>query len=610
MKKMLRYGIVALLSAACLSAAPRLSLDTAALGPFSIVAGTNGPPQAVGARNVGDGTLAPTVTSSAGWLSGIYQTTHTGCTGSGCEQIAVTLATSALAKGTYTGILTVTDPNALDVPQTITVTVNIGGTVPDSLTLYAPPGGSATSSFTTGDQIKSNINGSWLSVACNGSGSFLFGAPCSIRANATGLVANTYSGNVTFTNSTFAPDNKSIPVTFNVTASPIVEPGNTSIRFTASTPLGPNSKQGPANVWLGNIGEGTLVVGSTTVTVDTGAWLSVPYVVAEPDGVLVGIAADPTGLAVGPHLGTVTVNSNADNQPTVYNVELDVVDVGPGPTIAWPRILNIGNFTPGEAICPGDIVAVYGTDLLEGDPMNITAAPPLPTDVGTAPDDVQVLVNGTPAPIFYASYSQINIQIPFEISLALGPDGTIPDAQIQVVRGGVRSPIGTVPVAARAPRILQFGCLFNTCPAPYQTYGIGVNTGASNASVSFPLPTASETFPIYNPTYPSHPATAGDVIVFYAVGLGQTVPPLVTGAAAPSDPLPKTNPTYRVCFASAPLQTPACTTAQYSGATPTYVGLYQINVQIPVNAPRGAGIYMTVDAGGPGKSDPVLLAIQ
>ena len=604
MRKMLRYGIAVLVSAACLSAAPRLLLDTTALGPFSVVPGSNGDPQAVGVRNLGDGTLNLTVTSSAAWLSGTYVTTHAGCT-TNCAQIAVTLATSALAKGSYTGVLTVTDPNAQDVPQTVTVTVNIGGTVPDSLTLYAKEGGTASASFTTGTKVKTSVTGSWLSVACSGSGSFEFGVPCSIKATAGTLPVSTYSGNVTFSNSTFAPDNKSMPVTFTVTNLPLVDPGGNTIKFTASQPVGPNAKQGPAFLWLGNIGQGNLIASGVTVAVDTGSWLSVPdnLVIQQPDGVLVGVYADPTGLAPGQHLGTVTVNSNAVNQPTVYNIELDVQASGAGPTIAFPRILNIGNFTPGEAVCPGDIIAVYGTDLLEGDAINVTAAPPLPTSVGTAPDDVQVLVNGVAAPIFYASYNQINIQVPFETS-------TTDRAQIQVVRGGVRSPVGTVLMAERAPRILQFGCLFNSCPAPYQQYGIGQNVGpAGSGPFGFPLPAASEQFPIYDGTWVSRPATAGDVIVFYATGLGQTTPPLVTGAAAPIDPLAKVDPPFEVCFYRFGIDTQICVPADYSGATPTYVGLYQVNVRIPQRAPKGDAIYMFVKLGGV-ESDLVLLAIQ
>jgi len=99
------------------------------------------------------------------------------------------------------------------------------------------------------------------------------------------------------------------------------------------------------------------------------------------------------------------------------------------------------------------------------------------------------------------------------------------------------------------------------------------------------------------------------VIVFYAVGLGQTVPPLATGAAAGSDPLPKTDPTAQVCFYRFGIDTNVCVPADYSGATPTYVGLYQVNVKVPANAPKGDAINMTINVGGL-RSDPVTLAIQ
>ncbi|MGA2181900.1 MAG: hypothetical protein ABSH47_02630 [Bryobacteraceae bacterium] len=383
---------------------------------------------------------------------------------------------------------------------------------------------------------------------------------------------------------------------FNVTTAPIVDPGTTtSLTFSSSTPTGANAKQ-TQNVRLANVGQGTLTVADTKVAVDTGTWLSVPYVVPQTGYVVIGIAVDPTGLASGPHTGTVTVDSNAANGPTVFNVEVDVSGAGPGPTIACPRILNIANFLPGQRISPGDIVAVYGTDMLEGDPINVTAAPPLPTQVGTG--NTQVLVNGTAAPIFYASYSQINIQIPFE--LAVGPD-----AQIQVVRNGIPSPIGTVPTAARAPRILQFGCTYqNVCPADWQQYGIGFMF-ADLPVIEFPLP------PVY-PIPNIRRAKVGDVLEFFAVGMGQTSPPLVTGAAAPADPLPKVIPNYNVCFRSFGIDVPVCTPAQYAGASPTYVGLYQVNVQIPANVARGDAIRMFIKNGDDvtTNSDDVLIAIQ
>ena len=548
-----------LVSAACLSAAPRLRLDGTALGPYSVAVGADGPQQTVKVSNIGDGAFNFTVTSSAAWLTGTYQAAAT-CTSVDCGTIAITLATSTLTRGSYTGILTVTDPSAIDVPQTITVTVNMGGTVPDSLKLYAPPGGSATALFFAGNHTIATPGSPWLSVAFSGAGSFGFDVSVAVKASAQSLAANVYNGDVTFLSSAFAPDNKTVPVEFHVTTDPIADPGTTSLTFSASTPIGANAKQPPQNVWIANVGQGTLTVADTPVAVDTGTWLSVAYVVPQPGGVVVGIAADPTGLAAGAHTGTVTVNSNAANGPTVFNVELDVVGPGAGPTIAWPRILNIANFTPGEAVSPGDIVAVYGA-----------------------------------APIFYASYSQINIQIPFETALTS-------DAQIQVVRNGIASPIGTVPMASRAPLILQLNCLYaNTCPAPWQQYGIGFMF-ADLPAIAFPVP------PVY-PIPGTRAARVGDVLEFFAVGLGQASTPLVTGAAAPADPLPTIVPAYNVCFYRFGIDTQVCTPAQYSGATPTYVGLYQINVQIPANVPTGDSIHMQI-TNGESRSDAVLLAIQ
>jgi uncharacterized protein (TIGR03437 family) len=287
----------------------------------------------------------------------------------------------------------------------------------------------------------------------------------------------------------------------------------------------------------------------------------------------------------------VTVNSNAANSPTVIPVQLDVMAQGTPPAVDWPRILNVGNYAVQESnlngtLAPGDIVALFGVGLLEGDPITITTLP-LPTQAGTG--NTQVLVNGTPAPIFYASYSQINIQIPFETS-------TAQDAQIQVVRNGMKSPIGTVPMAAQAPQILLFGCPFaDDCG--YDFYAIGINA----ADGSFPLP-ADAPFPN------CHPAKAGDTITFYGVGFGQTTNPSKTGAPAPASPLPTVDPNYQFCFGYQPSEPSVCIPASYSGASPGSVGLYQINVTIP----PGVGgdtvdFYIT---NGTFYSDPAYMAIQ
>ena len=129
-----------LLATTAATAAPKLRLSTAALGPFSIAQGANGNDQSLDAYNEGDGALSLSVSSSASWLSASTNGTRAcGQPGGVCTAIKVSLQTSGLSRGTVTGFVTVSDPNALDAPQTIAVTVQIGGGVPDRMQFIVPP---------------------------------------------------------------------------------------------------------------------------------------------------------------------------------------------------------------------------------------------------------------------------------------------------------------------------------------------------------------------------------------------------------------------------------------------------------------------------------------
>jgi uncharacterized protein (TIGR03437 family) len=70
-------------------------------------------------------------------------------------------------------------------------------------------------------------------------------------------------------------------------------------------------------------------------------------------------------------------------------------------------------------------------------------------------------------------------------------------------------------------------------------------------------------------------ATAGQVVVIYCSGLGATTPAVVSGQAAPSNPLALVTPLPLVSIGgvTAPVQ--------FAGMTPSLVGLYQINVVVP-----------------------------
>src|ERR1051326_8021913 len=211
MKNKLALILFSLGAAGVVNAAPKLRLTTAAIGPILVAQGANGtvnPAQLPYAFNIGDGSLNLRVSSSDSWLVATLGTPTNSCSGGiRCTPIVLSLQTSSLAKGTYTGFVTVADPNAVDSPQTISVTVAVGGNVPDSLTLYAPPNGTVITTFKTGNgagaTATTQSGGPWLSVAGSGFGSFVFTSTFTVTANATGLGAGDYNGSVAVAGSSF-----------------------------------------------------------------------------------------------------------------------------------------------------------------------------------------------------------------------------------------------------------------------------------------------------------------------------------------------------------------------------------------------------------------------
>ena len=76
-------------------------------------------------------------------------------------------------------------------------------------------------------------------------------------------------------------------------------------------------------------------------------------------------------------------------------------------------------------------------------------------------------------------------------------------------------------------------------------------------------------------------AKKGDVLVIYCAGLGLTDPPLADGAAAPYSPKARTRVAVQVTIGGVPAK------INYSGLAPGYVGLYQVNAEIPSGAATG-----------------------
>jgi uncharacterized protein (TIGR03437 family) len=194
------------------------------------------------------------------------------------------------------------------------------------------------------------------------------------------------------------------------------------------------------------------------------------------------------------------------------------------------------------AVAPGAIVAIFGSNMASA---QVSASGlPLPTLLS----DASVTMNGMAVPLFYVANGQINAQVPYEI-----PAGAV---SVQLRRGSQVSATQTAQVAATSPGL----------------FTVNANGAGDGAFLHAN----------YQPISGLNPAHAGETILIYCTGLGATSPAVATGTAAPSSP------------AAMAVLTPTVTVdgqtsvVSFAGLAPSFVGLYQINAQIPVGLSAGS----------------------
>lgn len=549
------HGLFLLFAAVSVSnAAPRLSLTQTAFA-VAVAPGTNGATQTLNAANIGDGTLNLAATASVPWLVPTIGT-KTSCTlnahSVACYPVQIALQTASLMAGTYTGSVTLADANAVDAPQIVTVTAIVGGSVPDKIEAFLPPGGTFTEDFVTATPVTTTVDpaNSFISIAADGQGTFTFNVPYKVSLSAaSGASAGDSNGTIQLAGSSFAPDNKSISVVMHVTTSPILKTNLSAVWLTG---IHGAIKQ-KATIAVSNAGQGTLTVSGVTATPASGTWLTAETV---NSGAAVSITADPSSLAPGVYPGTVTIASNGANSSVVIPVTF-TVEAQSAPLAFAGGAVNNGTFASGEPLAKGDIAAIFGDQFTLGD-LAYPSGLPLPASV----NGTQVLVNNVPAPLYFISNGQIDFEVPFE-----APSGA---TTVRVVRNGQQGNLIAVNIVSVEPRFLLLNggpyAVLNTPDTPPLVTGI-----------------------------PTHPAKAGDIVVIYAIGLGQTTPTVATGIAAPSDPLAKVANAKACLGQTTPFSKPTCVTPDFAGLAPGYVGLYQINVKIPAGLPTGdTAFYFTV----------------
>jgi uncharacterized protein (TIGR03437 family) len=394
--------------------------------------------------------------------------------------------------------------------------------------------------------------------------------PVNIELRTNSLAAGMYTGTIAVSdpNATDAPQTIVVTVQIGTGVPEKVDvalaPGaSTQIRFSTSNPVDVSVSVPSGQNWLAVAAEGagSFAFGSTYP-----------------------IAVNSSGLAEGDYTGQFATSKStvaAENRTVPVALEvtsfsrLEAAASG-APVAFFGGVVNNATFE-GDALAPGGIVAIFGDGFVPGQPAQAGSLP-LPTELG----GVRVLVNDKPAPVYFASPNQINFQIPYDT-----PAG---DATVRVEKGGQRGNAVSMHIGRSVPRLLRLNIA---------DYGIVVNGDGS-----FPIPPTTG--------LNSHPAKVGDTLVIYALGLGQTEPAVQSGVAAPSEPLGRARGNYRVSFgAPGPFGSAAAdVTPLYVGLTPNFVGLYQINVTIPPDTPKGTAVPVALVSDQEGSSNRVNIAIE
>lgn len=554
--------------AGSVSAAPRLRLSSAAVGPVNTASAADAPAQMVEAYNIGDGQLALQLTSNAPWLTAsageaVNCTLRAGL----CTPLNISFSTASLAKGRYTGLVTVADPNAIDAPQTITVTVQVGGSVPDTLDFHLTPGGSQEYVIQANNQLgiipTTDSAEKWLSLPSEGGGSFRFNFNYRVVArHLEGMAEGKYTGNLNVFNSIVNEENKQVPVTLTVTSGPILAvPAQSMPRLAA---VGPPMT---SLLVLGNRGGGDLQASAVTAsTVDGGGWLAAELA---NDGRAIAYSVNQAGMAPGLYSGIIEITSNASKPIQQIPVLLEVM-AAETPVAAPATVLDVTTFEAGAAMAPGTLGRLQGTQL-SAQPKAINEGVPLPDTLG----GVRVLVNGLPCALFSAAQDEILFQLPYGIEPG--------EALLQVERDGQLSNQVQLSIIPRAPRV--------------ELAGTGSYAKAMFDDGSLAVPASLG----------GRPATTGETLHIAVTGLGRTDPETATGQSP--DPANRIPEAVRVSFGSNLFSEGVVVDAITAELIPGLPGHYQVKVIVPEGITPGDSVNLIVYAGG-ASSNKVQIAIQ
>jgi uncharacterized protein (TIGR03437 family) len=237
--------------------------------------------------------------------------------------------------------------------------------------------------------------------------------------------------------------------------------------------------------------------------------------------------------------------------------------VGNGPL----GIVNAASFVSGGLV-PGGMATLFGSNLTSGKGINPASGLPLATQLLNTSVKID---NTLSAPIFAVDnvngQQQINFQVPWELA---GKTSAV----LQVVNNGALSPTVTVPVLAAQPGVFAYN-------VGSETFGVVLHANFQLADTA-------------------HPVTAGEVVLIFCTNLGAVSPAIADGA--PGSGAQKTVAATTVTIGGTPAP------VSFSGLASGFVGLYQVNAQVPTGlAAKNQPVIVKVSGAS---SVPVLLPVK
>lgn len=223
----------------------------------------------------------------------------------------------------------------------------------------------------------------------------------------------------------------------------------------------------------------------------------------------------------------------------------------PVPLINANGVMNAASFRPEDDAAPGSYISIFGRNLSES--LRIFETPWLPLSLAgvSVSFDVPGRAISLPGRLHFVSEGQINVQIPWELE---GLNSVL----VKVSIGNTSSALYTLRLRQHSPAFFELDDL----------------AGSGRRIIA----AQDQDGPIITT---SLPARRGRIAVLYYNGGGPVDNRPASGEPTPAQPLARTRVTPNVTIGGRPAP------VQFSGLTPGSVGLYQLNVVVPIDVPSG-----------------------